>query len=107
VPVQFAATPSHGHGAELAANGRFRLACPRLQHGERVAKDIASRHEVVPTTTGFHLLVESTGIKMPSEGEWKTKSTALIIVVSGARSILALMQPHPKSGPLNCLVPQG
>ena len=29
--------------------------------------------EVVPTTTGLHLLVDSTGIKMLGEGEWKTK----------------------------------
>ncbi|MFS0757581.1 IS5 family transposase [Noviherbaspirillum sp. 1P10PC] len=28
--------------------------------------------EVVPTTTGLHLLVDSTGIKMLGEGEWKT-----------------------------------
>ena len=27
----------------------------------------------VPTTTGLHLLVDSTGIKMRGEGEWKTK----------------------------------
>jgi len=27
----------------------------------------------VPTTTGVHLLVDSTGIKMLGEGEWKTK----------------------------------
>jgi len=26
-----------------------------------------------PTTTGLHLLVDSTGIKMLGEGEWKTK----------------------------------
>jgi hypothetical protein len=29
--------------------------------------------EVVPTTTGLHLLVDSTGIKMLGQGEWKTK----------------------------------
>lgn len=29
--------------------------------------------EVAPTTTGLHLLVDSTGIKMLGEGEWKTK----------------------------------
>ena len=28
---------------------------------------------VAPTTTGLHLLVDSTGIKMLGEGEWKTK----------------------------------
>jgi hypothetical protein len=28
---------------------------------------------VTPTTTGLHLLVDSTGIKMLGEGEWKTK----------------------------------
>jgi len=27
----------------------------------------------MPTTTGLHLLVDSTGIKMLGEGEWKTK----------------------------------
>lgn len=25
------------------------------------------------TTTGLHLLVDSTGIKMPGEGNWRTK----------------------------------
>ena len=29
--------------------------------------------EAHPTTTGLHLLVDSTGIKMLGEGEWKTK----------------------------------
>jgi hypothetical protein len=29
--------------------------------------------DAVPTTTGLHLLVDSTGIKMLGEGEWKTK----------------------------------
>ena len=29
--------------------------------------------EVMPTKTGLHLLVDSTGIKMLGEGEWKTK----------------------------------
>nr|WP_217345312.1 IS5 family transposase [Noviherbaspirillum sp. L7-7A]MBV0879568.1 IS5 family transposase [Noviherbaspirillum sp. L7-7A]MBV0880621.1 IS5 family transposase [Noviherbaspirillum sp. L7-7A]MBV0880655.1 IS5 family transposase [Noviherbaspirillum sp. L7-7A] len=29
--------------------------------------------EVMPTTTGLHLLVDSTGIKMLGEGEWKTR----------------------------------
>ena len=29
--------------------------------------------DAVPGTTGLHLLVDSTGIKMLGEGEWKTK----------------------------------
>jgi hypothetical protein len=29
--------------------------------------------DAAPTTTGLHLLVDSTGIKMLGEGEWKTK----------------------------------
>lgn len=29
--------------------------------------------EVMPTTTGLHLLVDSTGIKMLGKGEWKTR----------------------------------
>ncbi|RYE67456.1 MAG: IS5 family transposase, partial [Oxalobacteraceae bacterium] len=39
----------------------------RRQKTLRVAID------VVPTTIGLHLLVDSTGIKMLGEGEWKTK----------------------------------
>lgn len=31
-----------------------------------------------PTTTGLHLLLDSTGIKMLGEGEWKTKNIAPI-----------------------------
>ena len=55
--------------------------------------------EVVPTTTGLHLLVDSTGIKMLSEGEWKTKRMALITAANGARSISVLMLPRLRYGP--------
>jgi len=52
-----------------------------------------------PTTTGLHLLVDSTGIKMLGEGEWKTKKHGADYVANGARSTLALTRPPWKSGP--------
>ena len=39
----------------------------------RRQKTLRDAIEVVPTTTRLHMLVDSTGIKMLGEGEWKTK----------------------------------
>jgi hypothetical protein len=39
------------------------------RHQKHLSVTIAAQ----PTTTGLHLLVDSTGIKMLGEGEWKTK----------------------------------
>jgi hypothetical protein len=39
----------------------------------RRQKHLAVTIATHPTTTGLHLLVDSTGIKMLGEGEWKTK----------------------------------
>jgi hypothetical protein len=73
VPVQFTTTPGHGDDAKPAAPGWARLAGAGLQHGEPSAKTLQVAIGAVPTTTGLHLLVDSTGIKMLGEGEWKTK----------------------------------
>lgn len=52
----------------------------------RHQKHLAVSIRAQPTTTGLHLLVNSTGIKMLVEGEWKTKK-------HGAD--LSLMPPAP------------
>jgi hypothetical protein len=44
-----------------------------IQHGQPAARTFQVAIGAVPTTTGLHLLVDSTGIKMLGEGEWKTK----------------------------------
>jgi hypothetical protein len=46
---------------------------PDFSTVSRRQKHLAVSIEARPTTTGLHLLVDSTGIKMLGEGEWKTK----------------------------------
>ena len=46
---------------------------PDFSTVSRRQKDLSVTIEAQPTTTGLHLLVDSTGIKMLGEGEWKTK----------------------------------
>jgi len=68
---------------------------------------ISRRHETlqvtigaVSTTMDLHLLVDSTGIKMLGEGEWKTKkSMAPTIAANGVRCTLGSTPPRSKSGP--------
>jgi hypothetical protein len=46
---------------------------PDFSTVSRRQKDLAVTIGAQPTTAGLHLLVDSTGIKMLGEGEWKTK----------------------------------
>lgn len=46
---------------------------PDFSTVSRRQKHLAVTIGMQPTTTGLHLLVDSTGIKMLGEGEWKTK----------------------------------
>jgi hypothetical protein len=46
---------------------------PDFSTVSRRQKHLAVTITANPTTTGLHLLVDSTGIKMLGEGEWKTK----------------------------------
>jgi len=46
---------------------------PDFSTVSRRQKHLAVTIGAQPTTTGLHLLVDSTGIKMLGEGEWKTK----------------------------------
>ena len=52
----------------------------------------------VPSTTGLHLLVDSTGIKMLGEREWKAKKHSAITSADGARSISGSTLPRSRSG---------
>ena len=72
MPLQLAATPSHGHDAKLQLAG-LDWPVPDYSTVSRRQKTLRVAIEVVSTTTGLHLLVDSTGIKMLGEGEWKTK----------------------------------
>jgi hypothetical protein len=59
------------------AQSRLKLAgldwLPDFSTVSRRQKHLAVTIGAQPTTTGLHLLVDSTGIKMLGEGEWKTK----------------------------------
>ena len=62
----------------LAIKSLLRLAgldwqVPDFSTVSRRQKHLAVMIGAHPTTTGLHLLVDSTGIKMLDEGEWKTK----------------------------------
>lgn len=46
---------------------------PDFSTVSRRQKHLAVTIGTEPTTTGLHLLVDSTGIKMLGEGEWKMK----------------------------------
>ncbi|GGC23867.1 hypothetical protein GCM10011572_51720 [Pseudoduganella buxea] len=46
---------------------------PDFRTVSRHQKHLAVTINAHPTTTGLHLIVDSTGIKMLVEGEWKTK----------------------------------
>jgi hypothetical protein len=46
---------------------------PDFSTVSRRQKHLTVSIEACPTTTGLHLLVDSTGIKILGEGEWKTK----------------------------------
>jgi hypothetical protein len=59
--------------AKPARAGRAGLAGSRLQHRQPTPEAFGANDWVQPTMTGLHLLVDSTGIKMLGEGEWRTK----------------------------------
>lgn len=64
---------------------------PDFSTVSRRQKHLAVSIEAQPTTTGLHLLVDSTGIKMLGEGEWKPRSMAPITVDNGAKFTWASM----------------
>ena len=72
---------------------------PDFSTASRRPKHLSVTIAAQPTTTGLHLLIDSTDIKTLGEGEWKPKSMGQTTVASGARSTLELTRPRWKSGP--------
>jgi hypothetical protein len=57
----------------LAADGPNTLPDSHRRGWTGILAEAAGEPMFLPTTTGLHLLVDSTGIKMLGEGEWKRK----------------------------------
>jgi hypothetical protein len=55
--------------------------------------------EVAPSTIGLHLLVDSTGINMLGESEWKTKKHGADYRRQWRKVILVLMLSHSRFVP--------
>jgi hypothetical protein len=51
---------------------------PNFSTVSRLKKHLSMAIGVQPTMTGLHFLVNSTGIKMLGEDEWKTKKMGLL-----------------------------
>jgi hypothetical protein len=73
MPLQFAAAPGHGDDASLLRLAGLDWPVPDYSTVSRRQKTLQVAIGAVPSTTGLHLLVDSTGIKMLGEGAWKTK----------------------------------
>jgi hypothetical protein len=72
---------------------------PDFSTVSRREKDFSVTIGAQPTTTGLHQLVDSTGIKMLGEGEWKTKKhgagrsvTRSSLMYLSANNILKLLR---------------
>jgi hypothetical protein len=72
---------------------------PDLSTVSRRQKHLSVTIGAQPTTTGLHLLIDSTGIKMLAKASKKLKSIGPTIVANGARSTLELTQLRWKSEP--------
>lgn len=73
MPVQLAVAAGYGDAAESDQADRLNWPVPAYSTVSRRQKTLQVAIEVAQTTTGLHLLVDSTGVKMLGEGEWKTK----------------------------------
>ena len=71
---------------------------PHFSTVSRCPKYLSVNIAAQPTTTGLHPLIDSTGIKMLGESEWKTKKHGPTTVASGARSTLALTRTRWNPG---------
>ena len=72
-PQKYRTTNWKAYNEALKARGSSLIWLdPKMSwHGQASGK--RGRIQTMPTTTGLHLLVDSTGIKMLGEGEWKTR----------------------------------
>jgi hypothetical protein len=73
MPLWSGATASHRYGRKHVAPGWGDWAVPDFSTLSRRQKDLQSTHSGAEEAGCLHLLVDSTGIKMMGEGEWKVK----------------------------------
>lgn len=75
------------------------LRCPDYTSVSKRAKSVNVSFKTPIRGEIAHLVIDSTGLKVFGEGEWKVKKSG---VVSGESCIWLLMQKHMKSSVLTC-----
>jgi hypothetical protein len=71
--VQSSPAPGDRYGASLLKLAGLDWQVPGFSTVSRRQKHLSVTIAAQPTTTGLHLLIDSTGIKMLGEGKWKAK----------------------------------
>ena len=90
--------------AQGMAGGLIRLAgldwrVPHYSTLSRRQKDLTVVIPYRPRSGPLHLVIDSTGLKVLGEGEWKVRKHAPTSVVCGARSTSSSMPTATRSGP--------
>ena len=78
------------------------LRCPDYSCVSRRAKSVNVSFKTSTRGEIAHLVIDSTGLKVFGEGEWKVKSMARNAAVSGVSCISPLTVKHMKSSALTC-----
>ncbi len=78
------------------------LRCPDYSSVSKRAKSVNVSFKAPTRSEIAHLVIDSTGLKVFGEGEWKVKSTAKSAAASGESCILLLMVKHMKSSARTC-----
>ena len=78
------------------------LRCPDYTSVSRRAKSVNVSFKTSTRGEIAHLVIDSTGLKVFGEGEWKVKSMARNAAVSGVSCISPLTAKHMKSSALTC-----
>nr|QLG01292.1 Mobile element protein [Klebsiella pneumoniae] len=78
------------------------LRCPDYSCVSRRAKSVNISFKTPTRGEIAHLVIDSTGLKVFGEGEWKVKSMARNAVVYGVSCIWQLTVKHMKSSALTC-----
>ncbi len=78
------------------------LRCPDYTSVSKRAKSVNVSFKTFTRGEIAHLVIDSTGLKVFGEGEWKVRSTAKSAVVSGESCILLLTATHMKLSVQTC-----
>ncbi|MGS1460370.1 transposase [Klebsiella pneumoniae] len=78
------------------------LRCPDYTRVSRRAKSVNVSFKTSTRGEIAHLVIDSTGLKVFGEGEWKVKNTAKNAVVYGESCIWQLTATHMKSSVQTC-----